>query len=497
MEVIMKMYVLKKYGRRVVFILLLLIFAISFLSCKKEEDVNQNDPGSIIEKEENEEEEEVINNDEEKKISKLDEDKEIIYDANYLDALEPYRAIDFEYDEKGEVIEKEVEVNLDHCKIPYINLDSIGAKKINDQIFEYTKEYIFTDYERGKKEEIAYEPMAYYKYEITDTYISLKFEYDIGMFESPDTVKTYILDLETGEELSLGKAISISGINEDCLGLVEGRIVEFYDDILRDYEEFYDNISFLDFQASTLYDFWEDYYGGKLEFYLNGKKELSFLVNFHVPIGGGIFQMELDIKPEEFPVEEEVNPIYEYLSKDDYNSYEGGVAFLGYNSYNTIETITSKVEGIIYNVGNQGKFPLAYFYKESEDGSYIVDGDEFYLLSAKYKNSVIKIYPSIYNENGEIEFADDTANIYGPNCILFCNFSDIRPNTKVEFIYRDRVKEFTPSLSLMDSSYINEIVGIVDLGDSYRALEESDINLELTSSLPYMWEVFKMAEFVD
>lgn len=497
----MKKKTLKKNRKRAVFIPLLLILLILSTSCEKEEDINKNELSSRVEKEENKkqdnEEEKTTNNDEKNKILKLDEGKDLIYDANYLDELEPYRAIDFEYDDYGEAIEKEVEVNFDNCKIPYINLDSNGAKKINDQILEYTKEYIFRDYKDGKEEEIAYEPMSYYKYELTDKYISIKFEYSIGMFEMPDKVKTYILDLETGEELSLEKAISISGVNEDFLGLVEGKIVEYYDDMLRFYEEFDANVSFLNFQAETLYNFWQDYYKENLTFYLSEKNELSLYLNYAVPMGGGIIQEELEIKAEDFPLEEEINPIYEYLAKEDYNSYEGGVAFLGYNSYETMETITSKTEGIIYNLGNQEKFSLSYFYQELDDGSYILDGDEFYLLTADYKNSVIKIYHPLYDHNGEMIFSEDSGSIYGPNCISFCNFSDIRPNTKVEFIYRDKSIEFTPSLSLMDSNYIDEIDGIIDLGDAYRELEERELFLELSSSIPYMWELFKMAELVD
>lgn len=494
----MKKHILKKNGRKLLYIFLILIIVVSSTSCKKEEDIKQAELTSTIEKEENKEEEEKeVDNDEKNKISKLDEDKEIIYDANYLDELEAYMAMDFVYGEKGEVIEKLVEVNFDDCKIPFINLDSIGAKKINDEILEYTKEYIFTDYERGKEEEIAYEPTSYYKYELTDNFVSIKFQYDIGIFEVNDPVKTYILDLETGEELELEKAISISAINKDFLGLVEGKIVEYYYDTLRYYEEFYENLSFFDFQAETLYNFWEDYYGGNLKFYLSEKNELSLLLNFQIPMEGGISQIELEIKPEDLPLEEEINPVYKYLAKEDYNLYEGAVAFLGYNTYNTLETIASKVETIIYDVGEEGKLSLSYFYQELDDGSYIVGGDEFYLLSGKYKNAVTKIYPLVYDENSEIGFNEEPAFIYGPNCISFCNFSDIRPNTMVEFIYRDKIIEFTPSLSLMDSAYINEIDGIIDVGDAYRELEERELYLELTSSTPHMWAMFKMADFVE
>lgn len=492
----MKKYIFKKNLIKLFSILLIFIFVLSSTSCKKEKDLNEMDPINAIEKE-RDKEEKVANIDENSKITKLDEGKEIIYNANYLDELLPYIGIAFEYDEKGEAIEKEVEVNFDHCNIPYINLDSKGAKKINYKILEYTKQYIFSDYEYAKGESIAYEPRAYYEYEITDKYISIKSEYSIGMFEMPDDVKTYILDLETGEELNLEKAIAISGISEKFLGLVEGKIVEFYDDMLRYYEEFDENVSFSNFQGESLYNFWQEYYKGNLNFYLSGENELSLFLNLTVPMGGGIFQEEFKFSTEDNPLDEEINPIYEYLAKEDYNLYEGGVAFLGYNNYNTIETITSKAEGIIYNLGNQERFELSYFYQNLDDGSYILDGDEFYLLAAKYKNSIIKIYPPIYDENGEIEFDNDLAIIYGPNCISFCNFSDIRPNTKVEYIYRDETIEFTPSLSLMDSSYINQIDGIIDLGDAYRELEERDLFLELTYSIPYMWELFKMGEFVD
>lgn len=494
----MKKYILKIKGRRLIPILVFLIFLAFSTSCKKEEDANKDYPVSRIEEDQNEDMgEKPTDNDDKNKTSKLDESKEIIYDADYLVGLQPYRAIDFEYDEKGEVIEKEVEVNFDDCKIPYINLDSIGAKKINDKILEYTREHIFTDYEHGKRETIAYEPMAYYKYEVTDKYVSIKFEYDIGMFEGPDTVITYILDLESGQELSLDKAINIAGINEDFLGLVEGKILDFYDDMLKDYQEFDEDVYFLGFQAETLDNFWQGYYGEALNLYLNGKNQLSLFINFRVPMGGGIFQMELEIKPEDIPLKEEINPIYEYLAKEDYNLYEGGVAFLGYNSFNTMKTISSKVETIISKFGNQGKFPLSYFYYKAGDGSYRVDGDEYYLLTGKYKNSIIKIYDPIYDKDGEIVFDNERVNLYGVNCISICNLSDIRPNTKLEFIYRDKAVEFSPSLSLMDSSYINQIDSIIDLTYAYGDLEESEINLETNTTIPYMWRIFKMADFLD
>lgn len=494
----MKKYILKKNGRKLLYIFLILVIVVSMASCKKEEEIKKADINSIIEKEENnKEEEKEVEKDEKNKISKLDEDREIIYEANYLDELEAYRAIEFVYDEKGEVVENLVEVNFNHCKIPYINLDLSGAKKFNQEMLEYTKEYILNDYEWGKEEELFCEPTSYYEYELTDNFLSIRFQYDMGIFDVNSLVKTYILDLETGEELELAKAINISGINKDFLGVVEGKIVEYYDDSLRFYEEFYENQSFFDYQGETLHNFWEDYYGGNFDFYLTGENELSLFLYFQLPMGEGVSQIELEIKPEDLPLEEEINPVYEYLAKEDYNSYEGAVAFLGYNSYDTLETIASKVETIIYDVGEEGKLSLSYFYKDLDDGSYIVDGDEFYLLSGKYKNGVTKIYPLVYDENSEVGFNQDPAFIYGPNCISFCNFSDIRPNTMVEFIYRDKVIEFIPSLSLMDSDYINEIDGIIDVGDAYRDLEERELFLELTSSTPYMWAMFKMADFVE
>ena len=257
------------------------------------------------------------------------------------------------------------------------------------------------------------------------------------------------------------------------------------------------NATFFDYQAYTLYNFWQEYYGEELNFYLNAEKELSILLSFEVPAGGGFIQEELEINGKDLAFKKDINPVYVYLAKDDFDSYEGGAAFLGYNSIDTMETITSKVETIIYDVGYEGRLSLSYFYDGLDDGSYGVNGDEFYLLAAKHKNSVIKIYRPIYEENGEIRFDDEEASLHGSNCISLCNFSDIRPNTKVEFVYRDKTIEFTPSLSLMDSSYINEIYGIIDLSDAYRDLEESEIYLESTSSLPYMWQVFKMADFIE
>lgn len=478
----MKRLILKKKGRKLLSILLVLIFVLSATSCKKEEDANKDEPNTKIEKEQKEEE---------NKISQLHEGKEIVYDANYLDEFKPYMGIDFG--------NEEVEVNFNACKIPYINLDSNGAKKINNQILKYTREYIVRDYEDGKEESLVYKPMASYKYEVTDQYISIWFEYYMGLIGNPAEVGTFILDLKTGEELSLDKAIEISGVDEDFVGLIEGKIVEFYEDMLKDSQDsgYYDDTSLLNFQENTLYNFWKEYYGGKLDYYLNSENELTLLLEFAFPARGGNIQMELEIKPEDLPIQEEINPIYQYLAKEDYNSYEGGVAFLGYKSFNTMKAITSKLEGIIYKFGDQGKLPLFYFYNELDDGSYIVNGDEFYLLAAKYKNSVIKIYESVNDESGEAVFEDQTLNIYGSNCISFCNFSDIRPNTKVEFIYRDKAIEFSPLTSLMDSSYINEIAGIIDLGEAYRELEKSEINLESTGTLPYMWRIFKMEGFID
>lgn len=446
----MKKYILKKNKIKVLFINLLLIFALFTLSCQKN------------------------------KISKLDKGKEIVYDADYLENVDFYKTNAF-----------------DNCKIPYINIDSNGAREINNEILEYTKDIIIKDYKDGKKEGITYEPMAYYKYEMTEDYISIKFEYNIELYKYPDNIRTYILDLESGEKLSLDKAIEIATIDKDFLGLVEGKIIDFYDEMLEDYQEIYEDANFSNFQAYTLANFWQDYYEENLNFYLNSEKEMSLLLNFQVPTGAGFIQEELEIKEKDLPMEEEINPIYEYLAKENYELYEGGVAFLGYNSLDTMETIASKVETIISKFGDQARFPLSYFHYEIDDGSYFLNGDEFYLLCAKYKNAVIKIYYPRYDENNEMKFDDEAVNIYGSNCISFCNLSDIRPNTKVEYIYRDKIIEFKPSVSLMDSSKIKEIDGLIDLGYAYGELEESKVNFESTNNLSYMRRIFIREDFID
>ena len=83
---------------------------------------------------------------------------------------------------------------------------------------------------------------------------------------------------------------------------------------------------------------------------------------------------------------------------------------------------------------------------------YEIEGDEYYLLVPKDKDTQIKIYENDFNtmEKGKLLFDIETASPF----VLKCNVSDIFSNVVIELVSPTKTIEFSPFLSLMDGSVV-------------------------------------------
>lgn len=155
-----------------------------------------------------------------------------------------------------------------------------------------------------------------------------------------------------------------------------------------------------------------------------------------------VFSENSDISSEA-AAEDNITPLFAAVGCDTDDDY-AAITHLGYdlNDDLVLQTITERIKGI----------------NSSELSDSIeqvrLDGNEFYLIIPKYKNSVITVYRT--NED-EIYDEASPVGVYSKPIVLVCNESDIISNAVVKIQYSNPdgsmgAVTVTPFLSLMDGS---------------------------------------------
>ena len=141
-----------------------------------------------------------------KKVKKLDETKEIVYDS---------------YTKTG--------VGYSYT-LPYINIDSKEAKRINTQIEEYYKPIINENLQ--DEEESVFTHIIEYKSYINDNVLSLLIT--LNTVHDTTEYKVYNLDIYTGKEITNSELIDIKNISEkELLDTMETVYSDFFADLYK------------------------------------------------------------------------------------------------------------------------------------------------------------------------------------------------------------------------------------------------------------------------
>ena len=181
-------------------------------------------------------EEKVINKEDEKVSKKIDESKDWVYDADYCKKNENKKAYG--------AYEGEEYNSVEDLKVPYININSDYAEKVNEEIKAlYDKEYGAFGKQSGYQQ---YIPRIEYTWYNTDKILSVAIEHIYGWTNAGHGSEyvIYNINLETLEEATYEEVykecgfsssenvkknaeIALLNLNDESQGVFEGTVIKY------------------------------------------------------------------------------------------------------------------------------------------------------------------------------------------------------------------------------------------------------------------------------
>lgn len=220
--------------------------------------------------------------DENKNVTKLDDTRDWIYDAEY---------------------EKNVTANsyttvynntyyADDIKVPYINVNSTYAKRANNEISQVFDEAIKV-YNDGLSNKTSYVDECNYKNYLNGNNLSVVLTYGVG---STDVVHpkyyTYNINLITGNELSYEEVYTLANISSTNIdSKIESAITSVLKERLKDTKNDLStciNESIDNYKASVN--------NNTLKYFLSENNKLNVVVKLSIPAGTGEFDTIITVE---------------------------------------------------------------------------------------------------------------------------------------------------------------------------------------------------------
>ncbi len=220
--------------------------------------------------------------DENKNVTKLDDTRDWIYDAEY---------------------EKNVTANsyttvynntyyADDIKVPYINVNSAYAKRANNEISQVFDEAIKV-YNDGLSNKTSYVDECNYKNYLNGNNLSVVLTYGVG---STDVVHpkyyTYNINLITGNELSYEEVYTLANISSTNIdSKIESAITSVLKERLKDTKNDLStciNESIDNYKASVN--------NNTLKYFLSENNKLNVVVKLSIPVGTGEFDTIITVE---------------------------------------------------------------------------------------------------------------------------------------------------------------------------------------------------------
>lgn len=300
----------------VIFLILVLILT----GCNKNKDGRNNNPIDN-------EQQTAIDN---KLVSKLESEKDWVYDADYVKnaSAESYMT---EFNET--YYAKDIVV-------PYINVDSPDAKLMNLEIKAIFDSLIET-YNEGFKDSLTYVDTCEYKYCINDNILSGVLTYSVGATDVPLLqYYTFNIDLKEGDKITYKEAYRSVGFDDSNINFMAKSAItremsERVENILSTTEaEEYINASKDNYQASIQND--------DIKFFIDNHEKLNVIVTLSIPAGQGSFDTIITVENDKQATKIEFldsiyglygneydSAVFVYPGKDDNHIN------IGYNAYRT------------------------------------------------------------------------------------------------------------------------------------------------------------------
>lgn len=227
-------------------------------------------------------------NTEETFVSKQDESKDWVYDAEYeknvlADSYKTY------YNKT---------LYARDIVVPYINIESSYAIKANKEIKKIFNTVI-EKYNEGVNDKTTFVDTCEYEKYFQNNVLSVIFNYGIG---ATDVVNpnyySYNIDLKTGEELSFEDIYKIAGFNESNINeKVENAITTIVKERTSDLTEdnYSDGTNFDTFNNASLTNYKNSVMNNTLEYFLSNNNKLNIVVKLILPFGSEDFNTIITI----------------------------------------------------------------------------------------------------------------------------------------------------------------------------------------------------------
>lgn len=263
----------------IVFLSILVIGLSCYLVFGKFIGNTNNENNKTAEKTENKKKEET-----KKMISKIDESKKWVYDAEYeknVDVEEYTTTFGNTYYAKDIVV-------------PYVNINSDDAKAANDEIKEAFDE-IIKRYNNGVEAKVTYIDICNYETNINNNVLSLIFTYGFGGTSVVHPIyMAYNFNLETGKELTYEETYKLAGFTKDTIQkAAEEAIKEKVTEETKDYPYFNDEKGFDYYLNNSINNYnnsvnekkiIDKYTINEIEYFLSTDNKLNIIVTLNLPV---------------------------------------------------------------------------------------------------------------------------------------------------------------------------------------------------------------------
>lgn len=222
-------------------------------------------------------------------VSKLDNSKEWIYDAEYeknvnADSYSTYYETYYAKD----------------IVVPYINVNSSYANIANKDIKKIFDDAI-KNYNDGVRDKMTYIDECGYKKYVTDNSLSVVLTYGVG---ATDVVHpkyyTYNIDLRTGNKLSYEEVYNIANLSSNNIdSKVKNAITKIMKDELKDLKDpqkdtgdggyYPDGTNFDTYNDESINNYKDSVTNNTLKYFLSDDGKLNIIVKLSIPAGTGEF----------------------------------------------------------------------------------------------------------------------------------------------------------------------------------------------------------------
>lgn len=187
---------------------------------------------------------------------------------------------------------------IDHSKlirasdlvVPYININSDDAKKVNQEIYRLYKDLI-NKFNENLKEQIWFTLVEYKTY-TNDNIISIVITTEsAGTAPAIYNHHTYSFNLETGKLLSYNDAYKIVGFNEV---IITDKVTQAVTNALR--KHYYNSDDFDSYNNKSINNYNTSVSNNTIKFFIDENKKLNIIVILEYPAGPGQFDTIITIE---------------------------------------------------------------------------------------------------------------------------------------------------------------------------------------------------------